>query len=218
MGTEAAQEEKNKAALHQQGKVGGNAGGGRHQDDRIPWEREHREVCADRDEHGESWSSQRQSHQVPGDTAVRHKDRWACQDLSLVGPQQTSHWTGCSHPHVGFSAPCSIRHGRMGQCRQARGQNLDAGGSSLACSGFTFTMSSRAVAFSFPPWGWITWPPREIPQGQRCSREGRWWVLPRVVPLRLFPGRHAGSLGTGTQLKLKPPRSLRKGHPPPSTW
>lgn len=38
MGTETTQEEKNKAALHQQGEVGGNAGGGRHQDDRIPRE------------------------------------------------------------------------------------------------------------------------------------------------------------------------------------
>lgn len=38
MGTEAAQEEKNKAALHQQGEVGGNSSGGRHQDDRIPRE------------------------------------------------------------------------------------------------------------------------------------------------------------------------------------
>jgi len=38
MGTETIQEEKNKAAFHQQGEVGGNAGGGRHLDDRIPRE------------------------------------------------------------------------------------------------------------------------------------------------------------------------------------
>lgn len=111
MGAEAAQEEKDKAALHQQGEVGGNAGGGRHQDDRIPWEREHREVRADRDEHGESWSSQWQSHQVPGDAAMRRKDHWACQGLIPGGTSANLSPDGLFPPTrwLFCIAQCSVR-------------------------------------------------------------------------------------------------------------
>lgn len=34
---------------------------------------------------------------------MRHKGHWACHSSFLVRPQQISHQTGCSHPHV-FSA------------------------------------------------------------------------------------------------------------------
>lgn len=53
----AGQEEEEDAALHQQGEVGGDAGGGRHQDGGVPWQRQRGEIRADRHEHGECSAS-----------------------------------------------------------------------------------------------------------------------------------------------------------------
>lgn len=102
---------------------------------------------------------------------MRHKDHWGLLGLIPGGTSANlspdrlfppTPWLFCI-------AQCSLRRWRMGQCEQAQGQNLHGGRSSSACSGFTFPTGSRAVPFSFPPWGWRTWPPRGIPQGQGCS-------------------------------------------------
>lgn len=62
--------------------------------------------------------------------------------------------------------------------------------------------------------GWMTWPPGRYPKGRAAPPapgKGGGGCCPW-----LSPGRRAGSLGTGRQLKLKPPRSLHGDtHRPP---